>query len=142
MARPSKLTVSQCELIRRLRADGLSALDLSRRFKVSESSLYKVLDGSYTARADDAPQIRAPKASSLFQPEQTAPAQPVPDAAPLQSLFSGDQGAPRLRPTQLNRLLVEAAQTDLSGPVDEVTLAAAELVVARAKLNQALAHAH
>lgn len=51
MARPSKLTVAQCTKARELHTTAhIPVPRLAKRFKVSESSMYKVLDGSYHAR--------------------------------------------------------------------------------------------
>lgn len=53
MPRPAKLTVSQCNSARALRNERhVPVPRLAKKFKVSESSMYKVLDGSYMARKE------------------------------------------------------------------------------------------
>ena len=113
MARPSKLTHSQCEKARELRQNypkRWTVAKLAKRFNVSESSMYKVFDGSYIARAD-APQI--------------------PEVKPLR---------PRgITPSIFRRQAVNDTDIDL-GDVDELTLAAAQLIVARSRFARALHH--
>lgn len=51
MARTAKLNATQCARIQELRSEQhVPVPRLARRYKVSESSLYKVLDGTYQAR--------------------------------------------------------------------------------------------
>ena len=152
MARPSKLTTVQCARIRALKNDPINpvpASQLAKRFKVSESSIYKVLDGSYVAREVAADKIKAPTVhqascgTATSIPEVT----PVRPAGAMPSIFQGSS-TPRRRSTDrvpgdqgrrsLAEILENAAKADVTAEVDELTLAAAELIVARAKFNQAL----
>lgn len=84
MARPSKLSQAQCDRIRMLKTEGAAAPELAKRFKLSESSIYKILNGSYTA---------APPGK-----ERMPPTVPVEDRGSTPSLFdtskpSGRKGA-------------------------------------------------
>ena len=83
---------------------------LAKHFGVSESSMYKVFDGTYVAR-QDAPKI--PVVSPL-RPHGTTP-----------SLF-------KRRP----------ANDDIAnlGDIDELTLAAAQLIVARSRFASMVPH--
>lgn len=121
MARPSKLTQEQCTRIRMLRDEGATGPELAKRFKISESSLYKILNGSYTAARSDSGSL-----PPLVETE---------NMGSTPSLFyktpSGDQ--------QMASRVRKAA--DAGGKVvDEVTLAAAELIVAQARYARALNH--
>lgn len=128
MARKSLLTNSQCEQIRALRKQGVPVSKLYRAYGVSESSMYKVLDGSYVARADDNRQAIP----------TVVVAKPV-GATP--SLF--ESGAAHMRTTHpLLQAMLDKAQHIDEVEIDEVTLAAAKLVCAKAELTKALAHAH
>lgn len=124
MARPSKLTQEQCDRIRMLKDEGDSAPDLAKRFKISESSLYKILNGSYTA---------AP-AGSLPPLVETE------DMGSTPSLFNkprplAPKGTGQMDPQVTSRVRHAAAA---GGTIDEVTLAAAELIVARARYERSL----
>lgn len=134
MARQSLLTISQCEKIRAERKAGVPAVKLAKRYKVSESSLYKVLDGSYVARPD------ATKPAVVAAAPVVAA---VPEQRRTQSIF--ESGQPRAQHTNLHPVLaqlMDKAQEIDDVEIDDVTLAAAELVVAKARLDRALAHAH
>lgn len=143
MARPSKLTEAQCARIRELKTrevNPISAVNLAKMFKVSESSIYKVLDNTYVARSTDS----APAVATT----SVAPIKPL---GAMPSIFdSGDRSQPRRRASDhealqprsgaIAELLDRAAKADFDQPVDELTLAAARLVVAKAQFNKALAH--
>lgn len=140
MARPSKLTTSQCDRIRALKTDPINpvpAPQLAKKFHVSESSIYKVLDGSYVARADGNKKAATPPTVEPLRPMGAMP-----------SIFRAPAAHPMRRASDhehadhqtLASLLESAAKAD-AGPVDELTLAAAELVIARAKLCRMLAAA-
>jgi hypothetical protein len=152
MARPSKLSATQCARIRALKTDPtnpVSAPALAKRFKVSESSIYKVLDGTYVARGDEAvlPKVAIPSSIANCGTELQVPTVPAakPEGAMPSIFHNGDKETPRRRLSDLTPNLAEmlerAAKASFQEPVDEVTLAAAELVIARAKLNRAL-HIH
>ncbi len=151
MARPSKLTTVQCARIRALKNDPINpvpASQLAKRFKVSESSIYKVLDGSYVARPVNekakAPTVHQPNCGTAATIPEVAPVRPI---GAMPSIFQGSS-TPRRRATDrvpgdqgrrsLAEILENAAKADVTAEVDELTLAAAELIVARAKFNQAL----
>ena len=141
MARPSKLTAAQCEKARTLRAEGIPVPKLAKRFKVSESSMYKVMDGSYVARTDKSAN---PADDTTPAPALSLVREPVPGATP--SIFKhpmrrrSDHPAPKhLHPTMAQ--LKRAAELD-GGEIDELTLAAAELIVAKANYARTLAHMH
>ena len=111
MARPSKLTTSQCEKARELRQNypkRWTVAKLAKRFNVSESSMYKVFDGSYIAR-EDTPKIQEVKP---LRPHGVTP-----------SIFKRHAANDR-----------DIAMED----VDELTLRAAQLIVARSRFARAL----
>lgn len=114
MARPSKLTTTQCETARSLHAADTkrwNATRLAKRFKVSESSMYNVLNGSYTARAV--------QSNNLPVVRPLRPNQPQP------SIFQAGNPMPDIDLSNL-------------GEVDELTLAAAHLIVSRSRFAAAL----
>lgn len=125
MARPSKLTDAQCAQARVLREQGISVPTLAKKFKVSESSMYKVMDGTYVAR------LTKKAAPELSLQREPAPAGATP------SMFKGghpmrratDKPHVNLHPT-MAQLLRKAARDEVE--VDETILAAAELVIAKA----------
>lgn len=119
MARPSKLTINQCEQARQLRPRTTVA-KLAKRFRVSESSMYKVLDGTYAARKNVPATI------------PNLVAKPVHGSTP--SVF---KGASTVRAD-----LVRTAQQNMGEEIDDITLAAAELIVAKAHYARAIAHSH
>lgn len=98
-----------------LKDEGASAPKLAKRFKLSESSVYKILNGSYTA----APGSELPP---LIESE---------DKGSTPSIFAK---APQEQ--QLSSRVRKAAGA--GGDVDEVTLAAAELIVAQARYQRSL----
>lgn len=121
MARPSKLTQEQCERIRMLKEEGESAPKLAKRFKISESSLYKILNGSYTAAPSD---------------ERTLPpVAPAEDYGATPSMFGGGNQ----KDSPVTSRVIKAADASQQ-PIDEVTLAAAELIVAQARYMQLRRH--
>ncbi|WP_199097279.1 helix-turn-helix domain-containing protein [Dyella sp. ASV21] len=127
MARPSKLTQEQCERIRMLKDEGITAQKLAKRFKISESSLYKILNGSYQA---------APAGTSSSLPLPTKE-----DMGATPSLFSKPRGAePNPQDRQIASRVIRAADASTQEPIDEVTLAAAELIVAQARYMQIRKH--
>lgn len=133
MARPSKLTAAQCEKARTLRAEGVTIPKLAKKFKVSESSMYKVMDGTYTARKEAAAPV-----AEVFVPK--TPCTPVTGVTP--SVFNG----PRIRRITSNlhptmaKLMRRQAEASIDEEIDEVTLAAAELIIAKAYYARALSH--
>lgn len=119
MARPSKLTEGQCNRIRMLKDEGVSAPILAKRFKLSESSVYKVLNGSYAA--------------SPGSDNELPPAVEQEDHGSTPSRFNKSEDS------QLSSRVIKAADGSRQ-PVGEVTLAAAELIVAQARYMQARKH--
>lgn len=128
MARPSKLSEAQCDRIRMLKAEGVSAPQLAKRFKISESSLYKILNGSYVAAADG-------KAGT--QLEQVG--DPANQGA-TPSLFKGARASATPELDVSRRVIAGAESASRGLPIDEATLAAAELIVAQAKYLRASKH--
>ncbi|MEO7082188.1 MAG: helix-turn-helix domain-containing protein [Flavobacteriales bacterium] len=122
MARPSKLTQDQCERIRMLRKEGEPAPKLAKRFKISESSLYKILNGSYTA---------APAG-----PDGLPPAVGTEDMGSTPSIFAKAGKNNTSQDSELSSRVRKAAAA--GGAIDEITLAAAELIVAQAHYQRAL----
>jgi hypothetical protein len=124
MARPSKLTQDQCERIRMLKNEGASAPQLAKRFRISESSLYKILNNSYTA----APAGSLP---SLVERE---------DLGPTLSIFTKSQSSASKVTSQLDQQIASRVRqaAEAGGRIDEITLAAAELIVARARYQRSL----
>jgi hypothetical protein len=120
MARPSKLSQEQCERIRMLRDEGVSPPQLAKRFKVSESSMYKILNGTYVA---------APSSGAALPPA----VQPE-NMGSTPSLFRKAEAD-----EQVTTRVIKAAESQRQ-PVDEVTLAAAELIVAQARYAQLRKH--
>ena len=114
MARISKLNEAQCAKIQTLRTEQhIPVPRLARRFKVSESSLYKVLDGTYHARPTSVHRARRNAARV-----RTAPA----SAAKPKELFA------------------DIPTTGFGGGVsDDVVLEAARLIVARSNFAQVVA---
>jgi hypothetical protein len=110
MSRPSKLTVTDCSKVRTLRDRDVPVTDLAKKFHVSTSSIYKVLDGSYVARPTDKPAAAPKKLTSSMRMDR--PITP--------NVFDGSSE------------IVEVAMPD------EVTLRAAELIVARSRFAEAL----
>lgn len=145
MARPSKLTPAQCEKARKLRADGVSVPILAKKFKVSESSMYKVMDGSYAAVPKTQAINEAPAAVAVEIPLAVGRV-PVPGSTP--SIFrdqnlrrrSTDHPSAQLHPTMAQ--LLRTAEQAIGTEIDDLTLAAAELIVAKAHYTRALAHSH
>lgn len=129
MARTAILTASQCREAQALKAQGARAIDLAKQFGVSESSIYKVLDGSYRARRDE-----RRKAAPLPVVQPTRPMGITP------SLFASTAHALNQELHPLARQMLEKAQHIEDAELDDVTVAAAELVVAKARLNRILAH--
>lgn len=129
MARPSKLTVAQCGRICALKNNPehpVSVPKLAKRFKVSESSVYKVLDGTYIARPDvPVPQV-----------PRKVPSTPTP------SIFTNASASRRKEDNDLAQILEQAAKCGFDEPIDDLTLAAAELVMARSRFTKALSSAH
>jgi hypothetical protein len=114
MARPSKLTTLQCEKARTMRKNypkRWSVPKLAKHFGVSESSMYKVFDGTYVAR-----QVPAT----------------IPSVQPLRPHGS--------TPSIFHR---RPSNDDIAnlGEIDELTLAAAQLIVARSKFARVV-HNH
>ena len=113
MGRPSKLSVSQCEAARSLHIkQAMPVTKLARKFKVSESSMYKVMDGSYHAHKEPR---RLAAGNSAKHTSNTMP--PI-----TKNLF------PDLAPTG-------TVQMD-----DDVVLEAARLIVARSRFARMLKH--
>lgn len=129
MARTAILTQSQCRKIVKLKESGARAVNLAKAYNVSESSLYKVLDGSYKARMDKQPAKQLPVVP-VDKPEGITP-----------SLFEREAPRAPSLSTAVNRVLEKACQID-DVTLDDVTVAAAELIVAKARLERALAHVH
>lgn len=125
MARPSKLTDVQCDRIRMLRSEGISPPELAKRFKISESSLYKILNGSYVMGAAKHP---LPPAVGVEENQGATP-----------SLFHRMRasGAPELDREIASRVIKAVDSSRHGDPIDDVTLAAAELIVARAHYERA-----
>ena len=143
MARPSKLTVTQCDRIRALKTDPenpVPAPTLAKRFKVSESSIYKVLDGSYVARADDGNRKQPTQVATRVPPCRPTGATPSIFRPQLNHSMRRHTDIAPVDHHTLAELLENVAKAD-TGPVDELTLAAAELVIARAKLSRMLSAA-
>lgn len=114
MGRPSKLSENQCNTARALRIEQhVPVSKLARKFKVSESSMYKVMDGSYQARKE----VRRPQAGS--------PTKHVSNTMPpiTKNLFP--DLAPSNAPTMLD---------------DDVVLQAACLIVSRSRFARMLKH--
>lgn len=126
MARPSKLSISQCEQFRTLRNSNRAKWTMERltkKFGISESSGYKVMDGTYTARPDDV--------------KVTAKAPPRFGDRPLgatPSLFHPERRHNGVALPQLSQLRGEE--------IDNLTLMAAQLIVARSNFAQALRTTH
>lgn len=123
MARPSKLSQEQCERIRMLRDEGVTAPKLAKRFKISESSLYKILNGTYVMGA----------ASESTLPPVVAPE----EMGSTPSIFNKHRSAEQ---DVASRVIKAADATIRQRPIDEVTLAAAELIVAQANYLRASKH--
>lgn len=132
MARTALLTAAQCTQVRTLYEGGARAVDLAKDFGVSESSLYKVLDGTYKARVEEptAKQATLPTVA-VRKPEGITP-----------SLFASTAQALGQDPHPIVRELIEKAQHIDTIELDELTIAAAQLIMAKARLNRALATAH
>ncbi|MGV8863251.1 MAG: hypothetical protein ACOH2T_19055 [Pseudomonas sp.] len=113
MSRPAKLNVIQASQLQDLHLiQEIPVAKLAKRFKVSESTAYKVVNGTYQA-------LQARKQKQ--KPELSlVPFRPTP------SLFHEDK----------NQVL-QAATLETHQEVDALTLAAAELIVARANFNKA-----
>lgn len=129
MARPSKLSQEQCERIRMLRDEGVTAPKLAKRFKISESSLYKILNGSY---------IAAPAGEGATPPLPTKE-----DMGSTASLFTRPRAdAVNVEPGDrvIANRVIKAADDSRPATIDEVTLAAAELIVAQARYMQLRKH--
>lgn len=146
MPRPSKLTTAQCERIRLMKTDRehpVPAPQLAKQFKVSESSIYKVLDGSYIPRQEPAAAKRKTAIAVCGTTPLVPPKKPV---GAMPSIFQKEfmamqtQKEPPAADSTLAEILERAAKADLA-PVDELTVAAAELVLARHKLTKLLAAA-
>lgn len=134
MARKALLTHSQCARVRALYDAGSRAVELAKKFGVSESSLYKVLDGSYRSRPDEPRRMAAAQSLPVIAPDKPMGITP--------SLF-GDTARSLnqdLHPT-MAQMIEKARQID-DVELDDLTIAAAELVVAKARLNRVLAHVH
>lgn len=118
MARPSLLTDAQCAKAREMRTANpkrWSAIKLAKHFGVSESSMYTVLNGTYTAR-------HAAKKAAIAQvalPVAVAPALP-----PTQSLFHREQRVEELDFANL-------------GEPSDLEVAAAQLVLAKSRFLRA-----
>lgn len=114
MARIAKLTSTQCAHARNLRSEKhIPVIRLANKFKVSESSMYKVLDGSYQARRDN----RQRKLAAAVKPRDTNTL-----VTPTPNLF------PDLPATA-------ALGTEVG---DDVLLEAARLIVARSRFANLL----
>lgn len=122
MARPSKLSQEQCERIRMLRDEGVTAPQLAKRFKLSESSVYKILNGTYVA---------GPPTSAALPP-QVEPKEK--GATP--SIFTKQTE----NQDPVNARVIKAADASREQPIDEIALAAAELIVAQARYQQLRKH--
>lgn len=126
MARPSKLSQEQCDRIRMLKnEEGISAPKLAKRFKISESSLYKILNGSYVVGA---------AGTGALPPVVEAV-----DQGATPSIFNKAR-APMVEQDVASRVIKAADATSRQNPIDEVTLAAAELIVAQARYLQVNKH--
>lgn len=119
MARPSKLSVEQCERIKMLKNEGISAPKLAKRFHLSESSVYKILNGTYVAGE-----------TGTLPPL----ADPI-DTGSTESLFNKNKTQ-----EDISNRVIKAATAGRHVPVDEVTLAAAELIIAQARYEAANKH--
>lgn len=145
MSRPALLSETDCQRVVTLRTRRhrpLSVPTLSKRFKVSESSIYKVLDGTYKARPKE--KVYSKKCGTrapVIQEEFPRVPAEVPNT-PTPSIFTNPRPEQPLPSPQsageLSAWLAQAAKADLHLPVDDVTLAAAELVVAKARFSRAL----
>lgn len=132
MPRPSKLTDAQCAQIRALKNHEDSPIRvpvLAKQFGVSESSIYKVLDGTYVAR-----KYFQKTRNIVHTDAHTIPSVPYKDIpqGPMPSIFRDKHG--------VGDMVNQAAKQDFDVPLDEATIAAAELVLARARLIKALGH--
>lgn len=118
MARPAKLTDAQCDQARMLRsAQDIPVPRLARKFKVSESSMYKVLDGSYHARKGV--HRRTAGSSPRVQPKDTNQLLPR---------------TPNLFPD------IDGNKAFGTTPGDDLVLEAARLIVARSRFAEMLRH--
>lgn len=114
MGRPSKLSENQCNTARALHTkQHVPVSKLARKFKVSESSMYKVMDGSYQARKE---MRRPPAGSSTKHVSNIMP--PI-----TKNLF------PDLAPSSAPMMLD-----------DDVVLQAACLIVSRSRFARMLKH--
>lgn len=122
MARPSKLTETQCETIRYFYKSDIKAPELAKLFEISESSVYKILNGSYVA---------APTQERTVLP---------PGKGQETGGFSKTNGGSQVTPEDCLAAVrvLRAAEANVGEPVDEITLAAAELILAQARYERAL----
>jgi hypothetical protein len=131
MARPSKLSPAQCERIQMLKAEGVAAPQLAKRFKISESSIYKILNGSYVAGE----QTEAALPPIVGSESRGATPSLFTKARESDSdeMAHGDQQVS----SRVNRA-ADAASRDAT--IDETTLAAAELIIAQARYLRSRSH--
>lgn len=123
MARPSKLSIAQCAQFRTMRTDPklrkrYTMAQLCKKFGISESSGYKVMDGSYVAHPDEPQRARTPHVRPLEQPAGVTP-----------SLFH-----PERRSASPALHLVQSRGADM----DHIMQLAEQLVAAKSAFVQAL----
>lgn len=131
MARKAILSETQCKRVRTLYENGSRAIELAKRFGVSESSLYKVLDGSYHARPNGQPVQEPLPVVAPDKPDGITP-----------SLFDSTTRAVNQETQAIVKRMLEKARQIDDVELDDLTVAAAELIVAKARLNRVLAHVH
>jgi Helix-turn-helix domain of resolvase. len=105
MARPSKLTDAKCALVHTKYDAGVPVPKIAKLMRVSESSIYKVLDGSYKARHEPVvtavvPDIHPRRRSSDREPSASVAQLALDAALAQQRLLQALSGTSLLVPRQ------------------------------------------